>query len=250
MTSLAWLDAHSPFPHPSKALPEGLLAVGGDLSIERLTQAYSQGIFPWFNDGDPILWWSPNPRMVLRCQDLHVSRSLSKKLRQVERDDHDPAAPIQLRINTAFARVILACAETREKQTGTWISTEIQNAYTAWHKAGYVHSVETWINGKLAGGLYGVSLGRFFFGESMFTTVSDASKLALAYLVPFLLQQGIQHIDCQQETAHLARMGARPMDRDDFLALLTDARQYPTLHWPSGRLLACGQLAPLPVITP
>ena len=249
MTPLAWIDAHSPFPHPSKALPEGLLAVGGDLSIQRLTLAYSQGIFPWFNEGDPILWWSPNPRMVLPCNGLRISRSLGKKLRQAARGDGDPKAPIQIHLNTAFERVIQACAEPRSTQTGTWISPQIQAAYHAWHLAGRVHSVETWLNGELAGGLYGVSLGRFFFGESMFTRASDASKLALVYLVRFLQQQGVQHIDCQQQTAHLAGLGAQPMDRDDFLDLLAHAQRYPDLHWPSGRLSACGQLAPTRALT-
>jgi len=250
VTPLTWIDENTPFPHPSKALPEGLLAVGGDLSIQRLTQAYSQGIFPWFNEGDPILWWSTAPRMVLACREFHVSHSLAKKLRQIERNDHDPLAPIQIRINTAFMRVIQACAEPRDLQGGTWISEQIQQAYYAWHKAGHVHSIETWINGELAGGLYGVSLGRFFFGESMFARASDASKLALAYLVRFLLRQGIEHIDCQQQTRHLARMGAQPMERDDFLTLLEHACKHPTPHWPRGRLMGDGQLATLPTLSP
>lgn len=246
MTPLAWIDTDSPFPHPSKALPEGLLAVGGDLSIQRLTLAYSQGIFPWFSEGDPILWWSPDPRMVLTCDKLRISHSLGKKLRRMARDDADPLAPVQIRLNTAFVSVIRACAEPRHTQADTWISPQIRAAYHAWHKAGSVHSVETWVNGELVGGLYGVSLGRFFFGESMFARVTDASKLALAFLVRFLQQQGIQHIDCQQQTAHLASLGAEPMGRDEFLALLVQARQHPTPRWPAGRLLSNGQLAPLP----
>ena len=250
MTSLAWIDDLSPFPHPSKALAEGLLAVGGDLSIARLTLAYSQGIFPWFNEGDPILWWCPDPRMVLFCDELRVSRSLSKRLRQLARDDDNPRAPVQIRLNTAFTQVIRACAEPREPQAGTWISPQIRSAYHAWHKAGHVHSVETWINGELMGGLYGVSIGRFFFAESMFARSSDASKLALVYLVRFLKQQGICQIDCQQQTAHLASLGARPIARDDFLSLLAEARRHPTAQWPAGRLLSTGQLAPLPTMTP
>lgn len=250
MTPLAWIDDHTPFPHPSKALPEGLLAVGGDLSIERLTEAYSQGIFPWFNEGDPILWWSPDPRMVLSCGDFRVSRSLGKRLRQAARGDDDPQARVQIRINTAFVRVIRACADPRGNLAGTWISPQIQAAYHAWHRAGRVHSIETWIDGELAGGLYGVCLGRFFFGESMFARASDASKLALAYLVRFLERQGIRHIDCQQQTPHLASLGARPIGRDDFLALLADALRHPAPQWPKGRLTADGRLAPLPAMTP
>lgn len=250
MNPLAWIDEHTPFPHPSKALPEGLLAVGGDLSVPRLTDAYSHGIFPWFNEGDPILWWSPDPRMVLACNAFRTSASLGKKLRQMRRTDNAPAAHLQIRLNTAFAEVIQACAEPRTTQAGTWISPQIQAAYQAWHKAGHVHSIETWQNGKLVGGLYGVSLGRFFFGESMFARASDASKLALAYLVRFLQRQGIEHIDCQQQTEHLASLGARPISREAFLVLLAAAQAHPTPHWPPGRLMADGQLAPLPTITP
>lgn len=250
MNPLVWIDEHTPFPHPSEALPEGLLAVGGDLSVQRLTEAYTHGIFPWFNEGDPILWWSPDPRMVLSCSTFRTSRSLAKKLRQMQRTESDPTAPLQIRLDTAFAEVMRACAEPRTTQTGTWISPQIQAAYHAWHKAGHVHSIETWQNGKLVGGLYGVSLGRFFFGESMFARVNDASKLALAHLVRFLQRQGIEHIDCQQQTEHLASLGAQPISRESFLALLAAAQTYPTPHWPPGRLLADGRLAPLPSITP
>jgi len=250
VNTLAWIDDQTPFPHPSTALPEGLLAVGGDLSIERLTEAYSHGIFPWFNEGDPILWWSPDPRMVLACSEFRTARSLDKKLRQIARRDHDAHARVQIRINTAFVRVIRACAEPRGSVAGTWISPQIQAAYHAWHKAGHVHSIETWMDGELTGGLYGVCLGRFFFGESMFARASDASKLALAYLVRFLQREGIHHIDCQQQTSHLASLGARPMKREDFLALLADALRHPAPRWSKGRLLSDGQLAPLPALTP
>lgn len=250
MNALAWIDDHTPLPHPSRALPEGLLAVGADLSIGRLTEAYSMGIFPWFNEGDPILWWSPDPRMVLACEDFKVSRSLGKRLRQVDKGDTDPTAVTQVRINTAFLRVIQSCAQPRFDVAGTWISPHLQAAYHAWHHAGRVHSIETWIDGELAGGLYGVSLGKFFFGESMFARRSDASKIALAYLVRFLMAQGIRHIDCQQQTAHLASLGARPISRDDFLALLNAGLQSPSPVWPPGRLLSTGQLAPLALTTP
>ena len=250
MSPLAWLEEHTPFPHPSKALPEGLLAVGGGLSVERLIEAYSQGIFPWFNEGDPILWWSPDPRMVLACADFRASHSLRKKLRQVARGDHDPRASTQIRINTAFARVIRACAEPRGRLAGTWISPQIQAAYHAWHRAGQAHSIETWHEGELVGGLYGVCLGRMFYGESMFARTSDASKLALAYLVAFLQRQGISHIDCQQQTTHLSRLGARPISREQFLLMLAETRRQPTPHWPKGRLTVAGELAALPTMTP
>jgi len=242
LNPLAWLDDDTPLPHPSQALPEGLLAVGGNLSIERLTEAYSKGIFPWFNEGDPILWWSPDPRMVLECADFQASHSLRKRLRQVARRELDEDAPVRIRVNTAFSQVMRACAEPRDGQAGTWISPHIRAAYYAWHRAGRVHSVETWINGKLAGGLYGVCLGRFFFGESMFSRASDASKLALAYLVGFLARNGIARIDCQQQTSHLASLGARPVSRARFLEMLQEALGHPSPAWCSGQLLADGQL--------
>lgn len=250
MNPLAWIDEHTPLPHPSRALPEGLLAVGGELTIPRLTEAYTHGIFPWFNEGDPVLWWSPDPRMVLTCADFHASNSLRKRLRQLARDDADPWAPWQIRINTAFADVIQACAEPRGGVAGTWISPQIRAAYQSWHQAGYVHSIETWKDGALVGGLYGVCLGRMFFGESMFSRIPDASKLALAYLVTMLQKHGISHIDCQQQTAHLARLGARPVARETFLEMVSVAQLHPTPHWPSGRLLSDGRLAALPPDTP
>lgn len=243
---LAWLDATTPFPDPANAMPEGLLAVGADLSLERLRQAYSQGIFPWFSPEDPILWWSPDPRMVLTCRELKVSHSLSKKLRQIARVEHEPNARIIVTMNQAFTSVIQACAEPRNGQVGTWISPDMQAAYLRWHQAGQVHSVETWIDGQLAGGLYGVCLGRFFFGESMFSRQTDASKIALAYLVRFLLAQGIEHIDCQQQTAHLASMGARPMSRQSFLDLVHLAVAKPSVYVPCGQLLGSGELVQYP----
>ncbi|MGB3288517.1 MAG: leucyl/phenylalanyl-tRNA--protein transferase [Burkholderiaceae bacterium] len=245
MASLIWLDDAAPFPHPDSALPEGLLAAGGCLSVPRLMEAYSQGIFPWFNEGDPILWWSPDPRMVLGCEDFKASHSLSKKLRQLARAEQDPDARIRITTDAAFSQVIGACASVRGGRHGTWISPAIQAAYIDWHKAGTAHSIETWMDGELVGGLYGVCLGRFFFGESMFSLVSDASKLALAYLVDFLLARGIRHIDCQQQTGHLASLGARPMPRRDFLALLDAALLQPAPAWTPGRILHSGRLAPL-----
>jgi len=225
------------------ALPEGLLAAGSRLSIERLTDAYSKGIFPWFNQGDPVLWWSPDPRMVLACEDLIISHSLGKKLRQIARNESDPEARIRVTTDAAFASVIAACAAPRVSERNTWISPAVQSAYLAWHKAGAAHSVETWLDGQLVGGLYGVCLGRFFFGESMFSRASDASKIALSYLVAFLQQRGIRHIDCQQQTRHLASMGAKPISRRAFMALLDQALQHPAPAWTAGRILHTGELA-------
>lgn len=243
MNTLVWLDDESPLPPPDNALPDGLLAAGGSLSIKRLTEAYTKGIFPWFNEGDPVLWWSPNPRMVLTCTDFKASHSLQKRLRQLARDEQCADARIQIKMNTAFDAVIKACAGPRTTQHGTWITPAIQSVYGAWHAAGHVHSVETWVDGQLMGGLYGVSLGRFFFGESMFSHASDASKLALAYLVNFLIRSQVRHIDCQQQTSHLASMGARPINRDIFLNYVEQALQQPAPVWGQGQLLQSGVLA-------
>lgn len=226
-------------------MPEGLLAAGASVTVERLTQAYRQGIFPWFNPGDPVLWWSPDPRMVLNCDSFKVSRSLAKKLRQIARLERSAQPQIRIMTDTAFSSVIQACAQPRAKQHGTWISPAIQRAYQEWHEAGHAHSIETWIDGQLAGGLYGVCIGRFFFGESMFARVPDASKLALAYLVRFLRAQGVSHIDCQQQTSHLASLGASPISRAAFLKLLEARVDMPPPEWRPGQLLADGALAPI-----
>lgn len=244
MASIIWLDTHTPFPDPAQAMPEGLLAAGTDLSVERLESAYRQGIFPWFNPGEPVLWWSPDPRMVLQTRALHLSHSLAKKLRQIARREHEKNPPVRIMLNTAFRQVIQGCADTRSTQGGTWIVPAMQQVYHDWHLAGRVHSIETWINGTLAGGLYGVQLGRFFFGESMFSRHTDASKIALVYLVRFLQAQGIEHIDCQQETGHLHSLGARPIPRSQFLGLLRDTMTHPDLHWTHGQLLHDGTLRP------
>lgn len=245
MSGLIWLDPDTPLPEPHSALPEGLLAAGADLSVPRLTEAYSKGVFPWFNEGDPVLWWSPDPRMVLACSDFKASRSLGKKLRQMARLEQSADAPVVVTTDLAFGHVIRACAAPRATQAGTWISNRIISAYTQWHEMGHVHSVETWVDGRLAGGLYGVCLGRFFFGESMFAWEPDASKIALAYLVRFLEGHGITHLDCQQETPHLASLGAAPMRRDDFLSLLHEALRHPAPAWPAGRLLHDGRVSAL-----
>lgn len=244
MSGLIWLDIDTPIPEPDLAMPEGLLAVGADLSVPRLREAYSKGVFPWFNEGDPILWWSPDPRMVLACGDFRESRSLGKKLRQVASRETTADARVLVTTDLAFSQVIRSCAQPRAAQAGTWISDRIIAAYERWHRLGQVHSVETWVDGRLAGGLYGVNLGGFFFGESMFTRSTDSSKIALAYLVRFLKRHGISHLDCQQCTAHLASLGAVPMSRGDFLALLRGALPRPAPPWRAGQLLHDGTIRP------
>jgi leucyl/phenylalanyl-tRNA--protein transferase len=213
MSSLAlhWLDTDdSPFPPSAHAFgPDseapGLLAAGGQLSLQRLEAAYRRGIFPWYSEGQPVLWWAPDPRMVLPVGEFKISRSLRKTLLRFMR-----SPGCEVRIDSAFERVIAACAGSlREGQRGTWILPPLQRAYSAWHRAGAVHSVETWIDGQLVGGLYGVGIGRMCFGESMFSQATDASKIALAALVAFCRAHGIGLIDCQQNTEHLASLGAR-----------------------------------------
>ena len=211
---IPWLDEEPVFPPLDTALaePNGLLAAGGDLDPQRLLAAYGRGIFPWYSAGEPILWWSPDPRMVLFPDELKVSRSFAKTLRN---------ADYEVRLDTAFDEVIHACAVMpREGQAGTWISAEMQQAYRALHRLGYAHSAETWIDGKLAGGLYGIALGQAFYGESMFSHARDASKIALAHLCAHIKRRGFGIIDCQMETAHLASLGARPIPRRDFAARL------------------------------
>ena len=208
-------DTRSALPPDSDA--PGLLAAGGELSTERLTESYSKGVFPWYSEGQPILWWSPDPRMVLLTDEFKLSRSLRKTLMKFIRSPGN-----EVRIDSAFERVITACAATpREGQDGTWIVPEMVDAYIDWHAAGTVHSFETWIDGELAGGLYGVSLGRMFFGESMFSHRTDASKIALAALVCFCRAQQIPMIDCQQRTEHLASLGGRELPRREFERRLT-----------------------------
>ncbi|MEO6985497.1 MAG: leucyl/phenylalanyl-tRNA--protein transferase [Paralcaligenes sp.] len=250
MNTPVWLDSSTPLPHPSTAQADGLLAAGGELSIARLTEAYSNGIFPWFSQNTPVLWWSLNPRMVLACARFSPSHSLRKKLRQLARREFDRDAPIQIRMNTAFAEVMAQCAAPRIGQDGTWICSQIQEAYLAWHLAGQVHSIETWQDNRLVAGLYGVSLGGVFCGESMFSRIDDGSKLALAYLVKFLMRNNVRLIDCQQQTEHLASMGAQPIPRSEFLLYLQTALRQPTPPWGTGQLLQSGELAPSPLKTP
>ena len=207
------------FPPPEHAEPSGLLAVGGDLSSERLLRAYSLGIFPWY-EKPPILWFSPDPRMLIEPGALHVSRRLQRTLRQ---------GRFELRLDSAFARVIQSCADVaREREHGTWISADMIAAYLALHAAGWAHSCEAWQGDALVGGVYGVSLGRAFFAESMFHLVSDASKAALVALVWQLEAWGFTLLDCQLPTPHLASLGARPWPRERFLAALERALQAPT----------------------
>ena len=215
---IRWLHGdHEALPDTRLALPPGsdapgLLAAGGELTPERLTEAYAKGVFPWYSEGQPVLWWSPDPRMVLMTEEFRLARSLRKTLLRFIR-----TPGCELRIDSAFERVITACAATpREGQVGTWIVPEMVDAYRLWHQLGAVHSFETWIDGELAGGLYGVSLGRMFFGESMFSHRTDASKIALAALVCFCREHSVPMIDCQQRTTHLASLGGREVPRGEF----------------------------------
>lgn len=233
---LPWLDIDTPFPDPETALTEaegapGLLAAGGGLSPQRLLDAYRQGIFPWYSDPQPILWWSTDPRMVLRTDEFHVSHSLRKRLITIERAI-ERGGPWRVLFDTAFNEVMTQCAQLRADSAGTWITPAIIEAYTALHRLGYAHSAELWHDDKLVGGAYGVGIGKMFFGESMFARERDASKIALAYLVHFLRSEGVAMIDCQQETSHLAALGATPIPRRTFLAQMRSAiEQAPIAVW-------------------
>jgi leucyl/phenylalanyl-tRNA--protein transferase len=220
------LEGDDPFPPLACALknPNGLLAAGADLSPERLLAAYRQGIFPWYADGEPILWWSPDPRMVLIPSELKVSRSLAKTLRNRHHE---------IRFDSAFDAVMQGCARRGAEhavpgtnESGTWITADMRAAYQRLHHLGYAHSVETWIDGELAGGLYGVAIGRMFYGESMFTRVRDASKMAMVHLVRRLERQGCGMIDCQMHTRHLASLGARAIPRSEFSLRLRELVNY------------------------
>ncbi|NRF70643.1 leucyl/phenylalanyl-tRNA--protein transferase [Aquincola sp. S2] len=246
--TLLWIDDHTPLPPTRRALgPDseapGLLAAGGRVTPARLEEAYRHGVFPWYSPGQPVLWWSPDPRMVLHVADFRLSHSLRKTLRRFVRD---PAC--EIRIDSAFAAVMQACASVpREGQHGTWIVPELLQAYGAWHALGRVHSVETWIGGELVGGLYGVGIGRMFYGESMFAFRTDASKIALAALVAFCRAHGIGLIDCQQHTRHLASFGAQEIPRPAFeahLAYALAAPAPPTWAYHSGLWAQLGIGAP------
>ena len=208
------------FPSVESAMrePNGLLAMGGDLSVERLLDAYRHGIFPRFNPGEPILWWSPDPRMVLVPDEVRVTRSLAKRIRN---------GGFEVRVDTAFADVMRACAGPRDGTDGTWISPAMIAAYTRLHQAGYAHSVETWHDGALVGGLYGVAIGRMFYGESMFSRMADASKVALVRLARQLQRWEFGLIDCQMETPHLASLGAHTLPRAAFTTRLAELVNLP-----------------------
>ena len=214
-----WLTPDSFFPPLETALvkPNGLLAAGGDLSPERLIEAYHSGIFPWFNANETILWWSPDPRMVLFPSELRISRSLNKILRN---------SNYEVRVDSAFSQVIQACAEPRKGQSGTWIHSDMVSAYTVLHEMGLAHSVETWVGGELVGGLYGIAQGKMFFGESMFSRTHDASKIAFVHLVKQLERWNFKMIDCQMKTAHLASFGAREIPRKEFSQKLKELVNY------------------------
>ncbi len=219
MKQIHWLDPMQPqadFPPVGEALanPEGLLAAGGDLSVPRLLRAYRAGIFPWYEPGQPILWWSPDPRAVLFTDRLRITRSLRKTLRN---------KPYTVSFDRAFREVMLACAEPRYEEGGTWITPEMIEAYCRLHDQGHAHSVEVWnTQGGLIGGLYGVAVGKMFFGESMFTRERDGSKIALAHLVRHLAHWGYPLVDCQQVSAHIMSLGAQTLPRAEFIALLDE----------------------------
>ena len=217
------------FPPVERAAKSGLLAIGGDLSPERLLAAYREGIFPWYGGDEPILWWSPDPRFVLFPNELRVSRSMRQFLKK---------GIVRITFDRAFREVISSCRRPRVGQDGTWITEEMREAYCVLHGLGFAHSVEVWREAELVGGLYGVSLGSAFFGESMFSEIPNASKAALITLLPLLQKRGFDLIDCQVETAHLTGLGARPIPRRDFCALLQQSLRNQTLRGNWGKWLA------------
>jgi len=230
--TLPWLHADEPFPAVEQAWgaesnAPGLLAAGGDLGVDRLRTAYVRGIFPWYSLGQPILWWSPDPRMVLQITDFRMHRSFKKTLNRFVQSPN-----CEIRFDTAFDTVIRKCAQApRDKQDGTWIVKPMIEAYCAMHRRGLAHSVETWVDGQLVAGLYCVAVGQAVFGESMFSERSEGSKIALAALVAFCKHHGVAQIDCQQNTRHLASLGAAPLPRDRFVAAVAQAALAPALGW-------------------
>lgn len=238
-TQIPWLDIETPLPDPEFAQKSGsplagLVAAGGGLSVARLREAYQQGMFPWYSQGQPVLWWAPDPRMVLHTSEFKLHRSLRKTLLKFKAD---PSC--EIRFDTSFSEVIRHCASSpRAGQTGTWIVDEMMAAYEALHAAGFAHSIETWIDNQLVGGLYCVAIGNTVFGESMFSHQTDASKIALAAMVAFARAQQISWIDCQQNTKHLASLGAREISRAEFLQKIREANtqsvypwQFESSHW-------------------
>lgn len=231
-SSLAWLEPGDDFPPVSTAWgPQspapGLLAAGGALDVTTLCQAYREGIFPWYSTGQPILWWSTDPRMVLQTAHFRLAPSLRKQIRSLIKQNR-----LEIRFDGHFSQVIHHCASTpRHGQSGTWIIPDMVRAYMALHAAGHAHCVETWLDGQLVGGLYAVNIGRMVYGESMFSHVSNASKIALCALVAFCRTQHMPLIDCQQETPHLASLGANPVARTDFLREVQQLTIQPSPHW-------------------
>ena len=223
--TIPWMTMGDPFPPVGSALhdPDGLLAAGDDLSPERLLEAYAKGIFPWFSGDDPVLWWSPNPRAVLWLGDVHVSRSLHRTIR---------SAGYRVTADTAFPRVVAACAEPRDADGGTWITSGMAESYGALASLGYAHSIEVWSKDLLVGGLYGVALGRMFYGESMFSRRSGASKIALVYLARQLQDWGFELIDCQVSTTHLSSLGASAMPRAAFVQAVERLVRLPAVPSP------------------
>ena len=227
---LAWLEPGEPFPPVERALrnPNGLLAAGGDLSAGRLLDAYRHGVFPWYSGSEPLLWWSPDPRMVLYCDEFKISRSLAKSARN---------KGYEVRIDSCFSKILDACAEPRKGESGTWLGRDMKAAYLALHRAGYAHSFETWRGRDLVGGLYGVAIGRMFYGESMFSRETDASKVALLHLIGFLVERKFPLVDCQMHTPLLASLGAREIPRPSFLRALATLVNYaePPGKWSPAR---------------
>ncbi|TXL63551.1 leucyl/phenylalanyl-tRNA--protein transferase [Zeimonas arvi] len=234
-TPLPWVGAHEPLPDPRLAWhePNGLLAAGADLSPERLLEAYARGIFPWYSDGQPVLWWSPDPRMVLYLDEFRLHRSLAKTIRK---NCAAEAPRWRVTLDQAFGEVMRACAAPRDEDGGTWITAQILSAYQGLHRMGRAHSVEVWEGARLVGGLYGVAIGRMFYGESMFARVTDASKVAIAALVCTLEKQDFRVIDCQQNTRHLASLGAREIPREAFLNELAGLIRQPGPDWRAMRI--------------
>lgn len=231
MIKLHQLNQDIAFPAIDYALdePNGLLAFGGDLSVDRLYHAYQQGIFPWYSEGEPILWWSPDPRGILRLDDFHVSRSLRKLIRQRK---------YSVTLNQAFDQVISECAQIPRQDNGTWITPTMVRAYKKLHREGLCHSVEVWQADRLVGGLYGVAVGRVFCGESMFSRVPNASKLAFFYLIELMRSTDAHFIDCQMQNPHLASFGCSEVKRELFLTMLAQERRIslPSTHWLTRRL--------------
>jgi leucyl/phenylalanyl-tRNA---protein transferase len=219
------LRQSDPLPPPESALvePNGLVAVGGGLSVPRLLEAYRKGIFPWFDEGDPVLWWSPDPRMILPTDAVHVSRTLARRLRRSD---------VTVTADIAFADVVAACAAPRDAEGRTWITTDMQRAYLALHAHGAAHSVEVWAAGVLVGGIYGVAIGRAFFGESMFSRMTDGSKIAIVHLARQLARWGVPFIDCQVKSSHLATLGAVEIQRRDFLREIAVLVERPAIPGP------------------